>query len=68
MRGRVRAFRFVVSRFSSAVRKVDREAPAVQGDSNVRKEVRRVLAIVPEVRILRASSPVEPGRWAAMLG
>ena len=65
---RVRAFRFVVSRFSSAVRKVDRVPPAVRVDSSVLRVVRRVLATVREARILRASSRVERGRWAATLG
>lgn len=68
VRVRVRAFRFVVSRFSSAVRKVDQVPPAVRADSSVLRVVRRVLAIVLEVRILRASSRAELGRWAATSG
>ena len=67
MQAHVLVFRFVVSRFSSVVRRVAQVGLAVPVDSSVRKAVRRVLAIVLEVRILRASSPAVLGLWAATL-
>jgi hypothetical protein len=58
-------FRFVASRSSSAVRRVARVGLAVQVDFSVRREARRVLAIVLAARIPRVSSRAVDAPWVA---